>query len=96
MIKVTFKYVNSSFKYLEIVGHSSDNLVCAGVSSIFVGGMNCLNNKDYEISIVEGNSYCKAINKISQKDEIILETIYIQLKTISETYKKEVKIIKEN
>lgn len=94
MINITFKYINSKFSSLTIIGHSS-NLVCAGVSSIFVGGMNCLETKNYDISIVEGNSYCKTKKDISDHDNIVLDTIYIQLETIAQTYKKEVKLIKE-
>ena len=95
MINISFKYTNSKFVSLSINGHA-DNLICAGVSSIFVGGMNCLDTKNYDISIVEGNSYCKVKQDISEHDKIVLDTIYIQLETIAQTYKKEVKLIKEN
>ena len=95
MINITFKYSKDKFNSLHILGHSDDNLVCAGVSSILVGGLNNLDTKKYEISIVEGNSYCIAKEDISEHDKNVIETILIQLETIAQAYKSEVKLIKE-
>lgn len=96
MININVKFIAEEFDSLHIVGHSDDKLVCAGVSSIFVGGLNNLEVKKYEISINEGNSYLKVKEKISTHDKDVIETILIQLETISQSHKKDVKLIKEN
>lgn len=95
MIDIKIEYLKGKFSSLYIKGHSDDNLVCAGVSSILVGGLNNLETKNYDISIAEGDSYCKSKKEISLHDETVLETIIIQLETIAQSYKKEVKLKKE-
>ena len=95
MVEIKIVYKDSNFVSITLKGHA-DKLVCAGISSIFTGTMNAIEYDNYEISMVEGDSYCRSKKEISSKDKIILETMIIQLKTIQESYPKEIKIIKEN
>ena len=82
---------------LEITGHANSaekgkDLVCAGVSSIVIGGFNSLNKEDIEeISLEEG--YAKVILKNTNVESInYLKVIDIQLRTIEESYPKYIKI----
>lgn len=82
---------------LEISGHANSDekgkdLVCAGVSSIVVGGFNSLNKEDIdEISLEEG--YAKVILKNNKVKSVnYLKVIDIQLRTIEESYPKYIKI----
>lgn len=99
MIKVTIKYINEKFEYLKVVGHANSaeigkDLVCAGVSSIVVGGINNLDYSNYNIKVMEGNTEITRINSITDHDEIVIETMIKQLETIAESYPKNIKIIK--
>ena len=98
MIKV--KRINSSSNQLiglEISGHANSeeygkDLICAGVSSIVIGGFNALNkNEIQEIILEEG--YAKVILKDNANvSNEVLKVIDIQLQTIEESYPKYIKI----
>ena len=98
MIKVIFHKENKNLKTIEVTGHAgyADNgkdIVCSAVSAILIGGLNALNNCDkYEIIIKDGYVYFNSNNELSEHDQIVLETILIQLKTISESYPKFISI----
>lgn len=84
---------------LEIIikGHGlsgwGNDLVCAGVSSCYVGAMNALKDiEGFDIQIREGDSFVKAKKIPSEHDEIVLETLIIQLMTIANGYPKECSI----
>ena len=94
MVNVNLIYVKNKLDLIEIKGHA-DKLVCAGISSIFIGMMNALEDDIYDISLIEGNSYCKIKSNQSIEDKIRIESMIIQLRTIEESYPKEIKIIKK-
>ena len=60
MIKILIKYEGNEFDSLEVKGHANSaphgqDLVCAGVSAILIGGLNNLDNvKSFDIKIEEG------------------------------------------
>ena len=80
---------------LEIKGHANSDehgkdLVCAAVSSIITGGFNALVKDEIEeITLEEG--YAKVV-VCSDKGQIILDTLIVQLKTIEISYPKNIKI----
>ncbi len=87
MIKVIYLNEKDCI-YLKVEGHSNsapkgEDLVCAAVSSITIGGLNALEN-EYEVVMKDGLIEVKG--KTSSKDKIVFETIFIQLKTIEEKY----------
>ena len=98
MIKILIKYEGNKFDSLEVKGHANSaphgqDLVCAGVSAILIGGLNNLDNvKSFDIKIEEGYTSVKRINEISAHDEIVLQTIVCGLKTIEESYGDFIKI----
>lgn len=101
MIKITITKKNEFIKSVAVSGHANyadygKDIVCAGVSSIIVGGINALTsifNKDtFKIEVKEGYAYVETY-KLDNKDiQLILKTIVIQLKGIKESYSKFVKI----
>ena len=99
MIKVEFKYVDDKFSYLKIQGHANSaeyghDLICAGVSAIVIGALNNIDTNNYEIKIKEGLTEVQLKNENTTHDNIVFETMYFQLKTIEESYPKNIKIIK--
>ena len=98
MIKILIKYEGNKFDSLEVKGHANSaphgqDLVCAGVSAILIGGLNNLDNvKSFDIKIEEGYTSVKRINEISAHDEIVLQTIVCGLKTIEESYSQFISI----
>ena len=91
MIEVKVCISDDKVAGIVINGHAS-SLICAGVSSCFIGAVNAVK---FKYQAVEGDSYLKRIEKISNHDETVLETLFIQLLTISEKYPDEVKISRE-
>ena len=95
MIEVKVCISDDKVAGIVINGHAS-SLICAGVSSCFVGAVNAVRDiEKFKYQAVEGDSYLKRIEKISNHDETVLETLFIQLLTISEKYPDEVKISRE-
>lgn len=93
MVKVEIKRVNQKIDEILIYGHANyaehgQDLVCAGVSSIGIGTLNALDQlceNMCELSIQE--AYIRI--KVKQRNHVvdnILSTIYIQLKTMQESY----------
>ena len=97
MIKIIIQKSNGNYQ-LEAKGHSNSapkgsDLVCAGVSSVLTGGINALENpKDFNLKLEEGYALIESLKPISKADEIVLNTIETQLKTIEESYPKFIKI----
>ena len=99
MIKVVIKVDESSQKItsIEVKGHSGKDvygkdLVCASVSSVMTGGMNALQDKEYDFLLEEGHAYIKALDIPSDYDAVVLKTIQVQLQTIEEADPKFIKI----
>ena len=90
MIKITVRYQSTGeFLSLESSGHANsapcgEDLVCAAVSGILLGGINALKDKCYKLKADEKSgslSLCN-IGKMSQHDIIVIETIISQLQSI--------------
>lgn len=81
---------------LVIKGHGlagwGKDLVCAGVSSCFTGAMNALTDNDHKIKLLAGDSSIYVSPNCSKHDEIVLETLIIQLETIKESYPNEISL----
>ena len=99
MIKIVIKRDVSSQKIIsiEVKGHANSaeygkDLVCAAVTTVMTGGMNALQDKDYDFKLEEGHIYVKALDIPSDYDSVVLKTIEIQLMTIEESNHKYVKI----
>ena len=95
MIKVNLIYGRDLCIGLEMKGHANtaaygEDLLCAAISAIITGGFNAFDDEDIkEITLDEG--YAKVIIS-SDKGQIILNTIIVQLKTMEEAYPKNIKI----
>lgn len=103
MIKINIEKNDTKIISLEISGHSNydekgKDIVCAGVSAVVVGGINCLVNEsknDIKYECKEGYSYI-FVKKIDNENiQRILDVITTQLYTIEESYPKFVKIIEK-
>ncbi len=98
MIKVNIAYKGKDLQSIEIKGHANSgdygvDLVCAGVSAITVGALNALEESDsYEIEVEEGYLSIDFPKSISEHDETVMETMIIQLKTIEESYHRNIEI----
>lgn len=99
-VKVTILPENK-YDSIEIKGHAGyapkgQDLVCAGVSSVVTGAINNLKDYDsFKIVHEEGNVLIKRLpeKEISKHDEVVIETMLTQLKTIEYSYSKFIKII---
>lgn len=102
MISVIVKLTNNEINSLEVSGHANyanigKDIVCAGVSSIIVGGINALEDYKDNIKIINANDVLGVeIKQSNQNIQIILKTILIQLETIQDSYGKYIKIKKIN
>ena len=91
MIKIVIKRDVRSDKItqIEVKGHANSapygkDLVCAAISAILTGGMNTLNDKEYDFKLEEGDAHIKALDIPSDHDAVVLNTIEVQLKTVEE------------
>ena len=101
MILVNVNSLDSNSCELTIKGHSGKaeygkDLVCAAVSACSVGAINALENpQNFNLIVEEGNVQIRAITTITKHDQIVLETLVTQLKTIEETDPKYVKVVEK-
>ena len=100
MIKIEVEKSNGSIVSIKVSGHAGSgeygyDLVCAGVSAILTGGANAINEKpSFELKLSSGLGLIrlKENEMLSTHDEIVLDTILVQLQTIEESYRKFIKI----
>jgi uncharacterized protein YsxB (DUF464 family) len=100
MIHVLVTYRDPTSKTVSAVkiqGHGNSgkgyDLVCAGVSSCFVGAMNALHRpQDFRIVVKSGDSIAEAKKEPTSHDLTVLETLVIQLATIEKSYPEDVEI----
>lgn len=99
MIKIIIKRDVSSQKItsIEVKGHANSDvygkdLVCAAVTTVMTGGMNALQDKEYDFKLEEGHIYVKALDIPSDYDSVVLKTMEVQLMTIEESNHKYVQI----
>lgn len=100
MIKVEYIENSSNIEYIKISGHANyddygKDIVCSAVSAISMGALNALKNiENYAITQKEGLIIIENKNKSSYDDNIVLNTILIQLKTIEQSYPKFIQIVR--
>ncbi len=97
MICVDVNYVFGKIASLKIEGHGGldygKDIICAGVSACSIGALNALNQaENYKFDIRAGFLELKRIQDSTLHDEIVLETLIVQLKTIEKKFPKNVKI----
>ena len=95
MVKVEIVYEGKDFSSLKVKGHADSapygqDVVCGAVSVVCFGALNALSNIDedfeYEVDDKGGYIYLHAKGKVSDHDQIVLETLILQLKTIEVSY----------
>ena len=98
MIKVNYHKEDGNVKNLAILGHadySKSNeldLVCACVSSIVIGGLNnIIDEKNYIMSVIPGDVKIE-IKETNEHDNVVIETIITQLKTLETKYSKNINV----
>jgi len=102
MIEVKVLY-NKKHKLIgiEASGHAESgpyghDLVCAGVSAVITGGLNNIEDlQAFDITLIRGYSKVKPWfenDKITRHDQIVLETIVAQLRTIQESNPKSISV----
>jgi|GEM_PF-5651284 len=91
---------NHSYYQMKVSGHASFDVfgkdtICAGVSCILFGGINALGKylQGDEWFVVSDKDICITIDKLNHEVEVIMETIWIQLKTIEDSFPKNIQII---
>lgn len=101
MIKITAVRNNGKIINLSVKGHANsapkgEDLVCAAVSSILVGGCNALKQPNcFTIKLDSGDASIVEISKANEHDYEVLETMVIQFKTIEESDSKHLQIIEK-
>lgn len=102
MVKTNFYYQKDKIVKVEVSGHSNfdqvgKDIVCAGISAIIFGTLNALDNlvsqQEVKIVVLETKVSIEVL-KPSNDNQMILQTMFWQLKTISNQYRKNI-IIKE-
>lgn len=92
MIKIQVTYLNNSFQTLIVKGHADSDteghdLVCAAVSAVTQGGVQALTDseKAYRLEMKKGYlELARTAPNMSEHDEIVIETILVQLESIAQ------------
>lgn len=98
MISITCFIKANKISGFEVSGHANydkkgKDIVCSAVSAIVIGGLNAIKNIDsFDIKIADNIVKCISISKVSDYDQIVIETIMTQLKTIEKEYDKYLQI----
>ena len=101
MIKITASRNNGKITSLTVKGHANsaphgEDLVCAAVSSILVGGCNALSNPNcFAIKLEEGNASVTELSHANEHDYEVLEVMLVQFKSVEETSAKFLKVIEK-
>ena len=101
MIKVTVIKAEQKIQSIVVKGHSNsapkgEDLICAGVSSIVIGGANAIAHPEcFTFKTDEGYFEIVELKTANEHDYNVLETMLIQLKTIEETYPKFIQVVEK-
>lgn len=101
MINISYILKNEKVIFLKASGHADfaiegSDIVCSAVSAVIVGGLNALENQDqFDINVEKGLVELNVKKETSIHDEIVLNTIITQLRSIEENYGKFIKIQKK-
>lgn len=95
MIQVTTTKQANGYTQIVVNGHANyaskgQDLVCAGVSAIVIGTCNALYEliPDYDGVVMEENQICITVHQPTERSNLILETMLIQLQTVQQKYAK--------
>ena len=100
MINITVRFQESGdFISLNCLGHANSgpygqDLVCAAVSGVVLGGINALKGKNFTLKDdeIKGEIELKNIGKMSEHDNIVIETIISQLQSLARDNPKFIKV----
>ena len=101
MIKIEATRKDGKITSLTVKGHANsapkgEDLVCAAVSSVLVGGCNALSQPNcFAIKLNEGDASISELSIANKHDYEVLETMMIQFKTIEESSKKFLQVIEK-
>lgn len=101
MVKIYFTYESSKFVHFLAEGHSlfakkGKDIVCAGVSACIVGAFNAIEEtKNFQFTLSDGKAELKVLSRVNEHDEIVIQTLLTQLKTIAVSYKDYVSVTTE-
>ena len=101
MIKIEATRKDGKIINLTVKGHANsapkgEDLVCAAVSSILVGGCNALSQPNcFAIKLDSGDASINELSRANEHDYEVLETMMIQFKTIEASYEKFLQIIEK-
>ena len=100
MIRISVRYTSTG-EFISLVskGHADsapygEDLICAAVSGILLGGINALKGKNFTLKSDENKGIIELCNigKMSEHDIIVIETIVSQLQAIERDNPKFIKI----
>ncbi len=93
MIRVKVLYRGQAIQQISVSGHSGyaeagHDIICAAVSTAFVGVINCLDDapETYEINVESGLGSIRVNREVSQHDAVALEVMVRILGELAETY----------
>ena len=101
MIKVKIRRKENHIQEITLRGHAlfaahGKDIVCSAVSAIIIGGINAIHEMGYldecEYKVEEGHVEVKIIENPHPTLQVILETLYIQLMSIEESYSSYISI----
>ena len=101
MIRIEATRKDGKIINLTVKGHANsapkgEDLVCAAVSSILVGGCNALSNPNcFAIKLDSGNASVTETSHANEHDYEVLEVMLIQFKSVEETSSKFLKVIEK-
>ena len=100
MIRISIRYTSTG-EFISLVskGHADsapygEDLICAAVSGILLGGLNALKGKNFTLKSDENKGIIELCNvgKMDEHDIIVIETIIAQLQSVSRDNPKYLKI----
>ena len=101
MIKIEATRKNGKIVNLTVKGHANsaphgEDLVCAAVSSILVGGCNALSQPNCcAIKLDSGDASISEKSIANKHDYEVLETMIVQFKTVEESSRKFLQVIEK-
>ena len=101
MIKIEATRKNGKIISLTVKGHANsapkgEDLVCAAVSSILVGGCNALSQPNcFAIKLNSGDASIVEKSHANEHDYGVLEVMLVQFKSVEETSTKFLKVIEK-
>jgi len=89
MVKVEIDWNQGRIASLKVKGHANSgpygkDMVCAAVTIMLTGAANALEDDaaNFEVTLEEGNAAFIPQGPISDHDNVVLETLILQLKTL--------------